>query len=90
MRVDRLKVNFDSLWLSLFSIIGPKRLFLSRRRNRLRFEADFDFGADSDSRADSGADSDSVTDSGADSGADSDTRADSGPTVQNIFQKTSE
>ena len=61
--MDRLQVKFDSFWLSKRSIIGPIRLFLWRCRNRLRFEADSDFGTDFDS----GTDFNSGTDSEADS-----------------------
>ena len=49
---NRLQVNFDSLRLSIRSIIGPKRLLLWRCRNRLRFEADSDFEDNFDSGAD--------------------------------------
>ena len=41
--MDRLPVNLDSLRLSIHSIIGPKRLFYWRCRNRLRFRSRFRF-----------------------------------------------
>ena len=88
MRMDRLEVNFYSLRVSILSIIGPKHLLLWKCRNRFRFEADSDFGANSDA----GADFDSGTDSEADSdfGTNSTAESSSGPTIWNRFQKTLE
>ena len=58
MRMDRLQVNFDSLRLSIRSIIGSKRPLYGDVETKSDFEADSDFGANSEYGADidSGAD----------------------------------
>ena len=81
MRMDRLKVNFVFFfcgyqyqyhWININiinRIIGPKRLFLWRCRNRFRFEANSDFGANPDAGSDFDSEANSRTDSETDSKA---------------------